>query len=425
MLKTSESSACSTCLGFPGFVKATSSSITNDSLRMTHQSWISGGLKPRHIAFVAHASHVITCLQFDDDKIITGSDDMLIHIHDVKTGELRKTLQGHEGGIWALQYEGNTLVSGATDMSARVWDIDRGLCRHVFRGHTSTVRCLQIVMPAETGRDSNGRAIMEPAEPLIITGSRDSQLRIWRLPESSGDVQTLQTHLSTQESGSDSLFSLRTLSGHSQTIRSISAHGDTLVSGSFDCTVGVWRISTGELRYRLTGHSASVYSVVLDHQRNRAVSGSLDTLVKIWDLTDGSCLFTLDGDNQSITRVDLRNGLLVSAGPASTLRVWDPETGTRRNTLKTSTGQITCFQHDGSKIICGGEKAVTMWDAQTGEWVQDLLTDLSGVWQVKFDERRCVAAVQRGELTYIEVFDFGAAQDGFAAEELGKRILIE
>ena len=44
-----------------------------------------------------------------------------------------------------------------------------------------------------------------------------------------------------------------------------------------------------------------------------------------------------------------------------------------------------------------------MWNARNGECVKDLLTDLSGVWQVRFDERRCVAAVQRNNLTYIEV----------------------
>jgi F-box and WD-40 domain protein CDC4 len=67
------------------------------------------------------------------------------------------------------------------------------------------------------------------------------------------------------------------------------------------------------------------------------------------------------------------------------------------------TGAITCFQHDGRKVISGSEKTVKMWDIHTGECVQDLLTDLGGVWQVKFDERRCVAAVQRGNLTYVEV----------------------
>ena len=371
---------------------------------MIRQSWMSGDVKPRHVAFAAHPRHVITCLQFDDDKIITGSDDTLIHIYDTKTGKLRKKLEGHEGGVWALQYEGNMLVSGSTDRSVRVWDIERGLCQQVFYGHTSTVRCLQILMPTETGRDTNGNAIMEPEKPLIITGSRDSQLRVWRLPEV-GSRRYIQTGPPAQES--DCPYFTRTLAGHTHSVRAISAHGDTLVSGSYDSTVRVWKISTGESRYVLRGHSQKVYSVVLDHERNRCISGSMDSLVKIWDLTDGTCIHTLEGHSLLVGLLDLRDERLVSAAADSTLRIWDPETGKCRNTLMAHTGAITCFQHDGRKVISGSEKTVKMWDVRTGECVQDLLTDLSGVWQVKFDERRCVAAVQREQLTYVEVRERG------------------
>jgi F-box and WD-40 domain protein CDC4 len=65
-----------------------------------------------------------------------------------------------------------------------------------------------------------------------------------------------------------------------------------------------------------------------------------------------------------------------------------------------------------------------MWDVSTGACVRDLLTDLSGVWQVKFNDRRCVAAVQRDSLTYIEVLDFGAARDGVPENKLGKRVAV-
>ena len=53
------------------------------------------------------------------------------------------------------------------------------------------------------------------------------------------------------------------------------------------------------------------------------------------------------------------------------------------------------------------------------------MTDLSGVWQVRFDERRCVAAVQRNNLTYIEVLDFGASRDGVPKADLGRRIVVD
>ncbi|KAK3303673.1 WD40-repeat-containing domain protein [Chaetomium strumarium] len=388
---------------------------------MFRQSWMSGKVKPGHVAFAAHPRHVITCLQFDDDKIVTGSDDTLIHVYDTKTGKLRTKLEGHEGGVWALQYEGNTLVSGSTDRSVRVWDIQKGICTQTFYGHTSTVRCLQILMPADTGKVQDGKPVMMPPKPLIITGSRDSQLRVWRLPEA-GSRRYIQTGPPANDDQCP--FFIRILAGHTHSVRAISAHGDTLVSGSYDSTVRVWRISTGEQLHVLHGHVQKVYSVVLDHKRNQCISGSMDSLVKIWDLRTGTCLHTLEGHNMLVGLLDLRDEKLVSAAADSTLRIWDPESGKCKKTLEAHTGAITCFQHDGRKVISGSEKTVKMWDVETGDCVQDLLTDLSGVWQVKFDDRRCVAAVQRGSLTYVEILDFGAVRDGKPPEELGKRRLL-
>ncbi|KAK7931199.1 Cell division control protein 4 [Apiospora marii] len=389
---------------------------------MIRKSWTSGKVKPSHVAFPAHPRHVITCLQFDEDKIITGSDDQLIHVYDTQTGKLRKRLEGHEGGVWALQYEGNTLVSGSTDRSVRVWDIEKGLCSQVFYGHTSTVRCLQILMPKDTGKIQDGAPVMMPPKPLIITGSRDSQLRVWRLPEA-GSRRYIQTGPPANDA--DCPYFIRTLQGHSHSVRAIAAHADTLVSGSYDNTVRVWRISTGETVHVLQGHSQKVYSVVLDTERNRCISGSMDSFVKIWDLETGSCLHTLEGHSLLVGLLDLRDERLVSAAADSTLRIWDPITGRCQSTLTAHTGAITCFQHDGRKVISGSDRTLKMWDIRTGECIQDLLTDLSGVWQVRFDERRCVAAVQRNQLTYVEILDFGAVRDGKPAGELGKRIVLQ
>ncbi|KAF3014960.1 SCF ubiquitin ligase complex subunit cdc4 [Neopestalotiopsis sp. 37M] len=389
---------------------------------MIQKSWTSGKVKPSHVAFAAHPRHVITCLQFDEDKIITGSDDQLIHIYDTKTGKLRKRLEGHEGGVWALQYEGNILVSGSTDRSVRVWDIEKGLCSQVFYGHTSTVRCLQILMPKNTGQISeDGSPVMMPPKPLIITGSRDSQLRVWRLPEPNSR-RYIQTGPPANDA--DCPYFIRTLHGHTHSVRAIAADADTLVSGSYDNTVRVWKISTGETVHTLTGHTQKVYSVVLDTARNRCISGSMDSFVKIWDLETGACTHTLEGHTLLVGLLDLRDERLVSAAADSTLRIWDPESGRCQSTLTAHTGAITCFQHDGRKVISGSDRTLKMWDIRTGECIQDLLTDLSGVWQVRFDERRCVAAVQRGSLTYVEILDFGAVRDGKSPEELGKRILL-
>ncbi|OQO11246.1 hypothetical protein B0A48_05502 [Cryoendolithus antarcticus] len=385
------------------------------------KAWMSEESKPQHLAFRAHHRHVVTCLLFDSDKILTGSDDTKINVYDTKTGALRTRLEGHEGGVWALQYDGDTLVSGSTDRSVRVWDIKSGKLLQVFQGHTSTVRCLVILKPVQIGTEDDDTPIMMPKEPLIITGSRDSTLRVWKLPLPS-DRGIFQAGPPVDDT--DNPYFLRTLSGHHSSVRAIAAHGDTLVSGSYDCTVRVWKISTGDLLHRLQGHTQKVYSVVLDHDRNRCISGSMDNLVKVWDLGTGSCLFNLEGHTSLVGLLDLSHDRLVSAAADSTLRIWDPENGNCKATLSAHTGAITCFQHDGVKVISGSDRTLKMWNVKTGECVRDLLTELSGVWQVRFDERRCVAAVQRNNLTYIEVLDFGASRDGVPAHQCGRRMVV-
>ena len=364
------------------------------------KSWMRLELKPQHLAFRAHQRNVVTCLQFDSDKILTGSDDTNINIYETQTGALRKRLEGHEGGVWALQYEGNLLVSGSTDRSVRVWDIEEGKCLQVFQGHTSTVRCLIILKPTKIGQTFDGHPIMMPKEPLIITGSRDSTLRVWKLPRPN-DRSIIQTGPSPNDN--DNPYFIRTLTGHHHSVRAIAAHGDTLISGSYDCSVRVWKISTGEALQRLQGHTQKVYSVVLDHARRRCISGSMDNLVKVWSLDSGTCLFNLEGHTSLVGLLDLSHERLVSAAADSTLRIWDPENGQCKYTLRAHTGAITCFQHDGQKVISGSDRTLKMWNIKTGQCIEDLLSDLSGVWQVKFNDRRCVAAVQRNNVTYIEV----------------------
>ncbi|KAK5131640.1 hypothetical protein LTR08_000767 [Meristemomyces frigidus] len=388
---------------------------------LIRKAWMMEDSTPQHLAFRAHHRHVVTCLLFDGDKILTGSDDTKINVYDTKTGALRNRLEGHEGGVWALQYDGDTLVSGSTDRSVRVWDIRTGRCLQVFQGHTSTVRCLVILQPVQVGLEQDGTPIMMPKEPLIITGSRDSTLRVWKLPQPS-DKPVYQAGAATSDR--DNPYFLRTLSGHHNSVRAIAARGDTLISGSYDTTVRVWKISTGELVHRLSGHGQKVYSVVLDHARNRCISGSMDNMVKVWDLATGACLFNLEGHTSLVGLLDLSHDRLVSAAADSTLRIWDPESGTCKATLSAHTGAITCFQHDGQKVISGSDRTLKMWNVKNGEFVRDLLTNLSGVWQVRFDDRRCVAAVQRNNLTYIEVLDFGASRDGIPPEKLGRRIVV-
>jgi WD40 repeat protein len=160
-----------------------------------------------------------------------------------------------------------------------------------------------------------------------------------------------------------------------------------------------------------------VYSIVLDHARNQACSGSMDSSVRIWNLATGQCVHVLTGHTSLVGLLGLSHSYLVSAAADSTLRVWDPSTGELRHTLAAHTGAITCFQHDEFKILSGSDGTLKMWDIRDGTNVRDLLTGITGVWQVVFDGRWCVAASNRHDATFLDVWDFGNEVVGDGDEE--------
>ena len=126
---------------------------------------------PQPRVLKGHDDHVITCLQFCNNRVVSGSDDNTLKVWSATTGKVRfvfiivygsilcsihiiscvlcslqclRTLVGHTGGVWSSQMQGNVIVSGSTDRTLKVWNAESGQCLHTLYGHTSTVRCMHL-----------------------------------------------------------------------------------------------------------------------------------------------------------------------------------------------------------------------------------------------------------------------------------------
>ena len=93
--------------------------------------------------------------------------------------------------------------------------------------------------------------------------------------------------------------------------------GTKIVSGSYDKTIRVWNVDTGECILTLKGHTDGVRSVVFNHDGTKIVSGSYDNTIRVWNVDTGECILTLKGHGTKIV------------------------------------SQSVVFNHDGTKIVSG------------------------------------------------------------------------
>ena len=80
-----------------------------------------------------------------------------------------------------------------------------------------------------------------------------------------------------------SMCSLFKLTGHSDRFLSavFSPNGEYLASVSYDKTIGVWSVSSGERIKILTGHSDRILSAVFSPNGEYLVSGSWDNTIGV------------------------------------------------------------------------------------------------------------------------------------------------
>ena len=88
--------------------------------------------------------------------------------------------------------------------------------------------------------------------------------------------------------------------GHTSLINSIaiSPDGKYIVSGSWDATIKIWDIKTGECLNTLEGHKDSVNSIVISPDGKYIVSASSDNTIKIWDFKTFEYIYTIDKSYQ-------------------------------------------------------------------------------------------------------------------------------
>eukprot|EP01033_Poteriospumella_lacustris_P000228 gene229-151_t len=358
------------------------------------------------------------CSVFDQtgNFLLTGADDYLIKIWDVKKGLLVRSCKGHLSyiSLIAVSPDNSLFASCCTFGTIRVWRMSDGVCLKMMK-HNGGVNWIKFDASscALASASDDGQCIVWDLSVLLATDELESPL--------------LQKALSTRES--------TTTKASSESVDEDDAE-EVIKGGLFDWSTVRRGISTmplpntgppsvaanAAITQQITGHIHPVTDVQFNSMGDRVVTGSnLDGTVRIWSMDrnyTASVHLILDLSEQD----DVTGGQAAAAGAAAqaTLtrsgRRGGPRTNNTSLTPKVHNVAWTCDDAriitvqsiTGSKNIFEAGKATRLkvWDAMTGDLLRIIwsISEVTSGCLVRHPFNPCFA-VTAGEDGFVNVWN--------------------
>ena len=158
------------------------------------------------------------------------------------------------------------------------------------------------------------------------------------------------------------------LQGHGGPVMALASAGEgAMLSASFDNSVGLWDLASGEPRW-LEGHLAAVKDVIALPGEKAASAGD-DFSVIVWDLSTANPIHTLTGHRGSVAALAASpdGALIASAGWDGRIGLWDVSEGALIGWLEGHDGAVNdvAFADDGRLLhSASADGTVRSWDVE-------------------------------------------------------------
>lgn len=201
---------------------------------------------------------------------------------------------------------------------------------------------------------------VSPENPnTLLSSSRDNSVLVWELTRHEEDYG----------------FPVRALTGHSHFVSdvTISVDGQFALTSSWDRTLKLWEIESGNALRTFSSHTKDVMSVAFSPDNRQIVSCGRDRSIKLWN-TLGECKYTLAPRSHTNWVSCVRfspsdNKVIVSAGWDGLVKVWSSTDCSHLHDLEGHTDYVNtvAISPDGSLCASGGKDGIAnLWDLASG-----------------------------------------------------------
>ena len=183
-------------------------------------------------------------------------------------------------------------------------------------------------------------ACLNPRRPgMAVTGGGDDRAFLW-------------TFDCNVNSASPGVLTSRELAGHTDTITCVGFNfdGTMVMTGSYDGSIRVWDVTSGELVVVLEGPE-DIEWATWHSKGNAIIAGSKDGTIWMWMTHNGQCVQVFAGHDGmvSVGCFSSDGKVIVSGGEDGTVRVWAPKTGMCKHVFDGKASHdaaITCIVSD-------------------------------------------------------------------------------
>jgi WD40 repeat protein len=351
--------------------------------------WDVASHQPLHHLPAADHDNRTLAITPDGRWLLTGSADQTVYRYDLQSAVEPQRWQAHTDRVesLAISSDGHRLLSATDSGALLLWDVDTGTTIARWSLHSAAVDALALDPTGKTalvaaadgtlsawdvrGSGEVGRFGKHPASVLDVAWLPDGRHFIASIGRITGDAPLAADNAPRLWDSATGRI-VRTFDGHTDAVFQMVVQGNRLITTSYDQTVRIWDVATGEEIGRIWANS--ILTAVAANA-DTIVTGGLDGSLIAWDATQTRHLQTFAASaTWPVWDVAISaDGTRLLAASDDGIRLWDVETGERLAHWQDHSETVTAviFAPDGrTAFSSGNESAILRWDVATGAVLQ-------------------------------------------------------